>query len=211
MTTPFDNLDKEKQERILSAAMKEFASKGYDNASTNEIVKEANIGKGRLFSYFNTKKELFLFLFDYTYQIVKKDYYDQIDTLEKDFLKRLHQVTVLKTEVYKMHPWLFDFAKVAFFTTSEQVKEDITKKAKEFTSVAYDNLFADIDTSLFKEGADVKKSINLIAWAVQGYGNQLMENMKSVSDFKDLDTNEILKEFDGYLEILRKNFYKEQN
>ena len=39
----FLKLKPEKQERILNAAIKEFSQKGYENASTNEIVKEANI------------------------------------------------------------------------------------------------------------------------------------------------------------------------
>lgn len=52
----FLNLNPEKQDRILNAALKEFAQKGYQNASTNEIVKEAGISKGLLFHYFNNKR-----------------------------------------------------------------------------------------------------------------------------------------------------------
>ena len=59
------SLSEEKQQRILNAALKEFAQKGYKNASTNQIVKEADISKGLLFHYFKNKKQLFLFLYDY--------------------------------------------------------------------------------------------------------------------------------------------------
>ena len=45
MYSKFLNLDKEKQDRIINAALKEFALKGYDNASTNEIVKSSEISK----------------------------------------------------------------------------------------------------------------------------------------------------------------------
>lgn len=55
----FLELDKLKQDRIINAAMKEFALKGYKNASTNEIVKEAGISKGLLFHYFTNKKAYF--------------------------------------------------------------------------------------------------------------------------------------------------------
>jgi TetR/AcrR family transcriptional regulator len=207
LSIPFDNLDKEKQERILNAAMKEFASKGYDNASTNEIVKEANIGKGRLFHYFNTKKDLFLFLFDYSFQIIKSDYYDLIDVSERDIFTRLHQVTILNIEAYRKHPWMFDFAKVAMFSTSEQVKEELAERRKDFTSIGYSKLYMDIDTSLFKEGIDFKKAMELITWSIEGYGNRIIDKLKC-SEIKDFDFDQILEEFDTYLEILRKCFYK---
>ena len=60
MFSKFLNLD-EKQDRILNAAIKEFAQKGYDSASTNEIVKEAGISKGLLFHYFKIKSSYFSF------------------------------------------------------------------------------------------------------------------------------------------------------
>jgi AcrR family transcriptional regulator len=104
LALPFENLEQEKRERILNAAMKEFARKGYENASTNEIVKTANIGKGRLFHYFNTKKELFIFLFDTALQVIQTEILDQTDTSEKDIFARLSLVTLRKIEVYKKLP-----------------------------------------------------------------------------------------------------------
>ena len=64
----FFSLKPEKRERIINAALKEFAKNGYDKASTNEIVKESGISKGSLFNYFISKKELYLFLLDYASQ-----------------------------------------------------------------------------------------------------------------------------------------------
>mgnify|MGYP000914953748 CR=1 FL=1 len=69
MFSKFQSLKPEKQERILNAAIKEFAKKGYKNAVTDEIVKEANISKGALFHYFNNKRDLYLFLYDYSLEI----------------------------------------------------------------------------------------------------------------------------------------------
>ena len=46
------NLKKEKQDRMINAALKVFAMNGYQKASTDDIVKEAGISKGLLFHYF---------------------------------------------------------------------------------------------------------------------------------------------------------------
>lgn len=61
----FFSLEPDKRERIINAALNEFARNGYGKASTNEIIKEAGISKGSLFNYFNNKKELYLFLLGY--------------------------------------------------------------------------------------------------------------------------------------------------
>ena len=42
----FDKLAEEKRERILEAAAKEFAARGYDGASMNRIL-DGNISKGQ--------------------------------------------------------------------------------------------------------------------------------------------------------------------
>jgi AcrR family transcriptional regulator len=58
-TDLFNNLPAEKQEKVFQAAVSEFASKGYRNASMNSVVKTAGISKGSLFQYFRTKQDLF--------------------------------------------------------------------------------------------------------------------------------------------------------
>jgi len=49
-----------KRERILSAAMSVFASRGYDKSSMEEIASRARIGKTTLYYYFESKEAMFL-------------------------------------------------------------------------------------------------------------------------------------------------------
>jgi TetR/AcrR family transcriptional regulator len=58
-TELFQNLNPDKQEKVFEAAVNEFASKGYRNASMNIVVKSAGISKGSLFQYFRSKQGLF--------------------------------------------------------------------------------------------------------------------------------------------------------
>ena len=60
----FLNLPKEKRDEILIASLREFAERGFDLASTNQIVKQADISKGVLFKYFDDKESLFLYVFE---------------------------------------------------------------------------------------------------------------------------------------------------
>ena len=54
-TNLFKNLPAEKQEKVFQAAVSEFASKGYKNASMNSLVKTAGISKGSLFQVLSDK------------------------------------------------------------------------------------------------------------------------------------------------------------
>ena len=58
----FKKISSEKRERIIESAILEFAARGFDNANTNAIAKNAHISVGSLFQYFESKKDLFMFI-----------------------------------------------------------------------------------------------------------------------------------------------------
>ncbi len=48
-----------RREQILAAAVEVFSEKGFHDARVEEIARRAGIGKGTVYEYFSTKKELF--------------------------------------------------------------------------------------------------------------------------------------------------------
>lgn len=70
----FFNLDKEKQEKLISAAKQAFINFDYDNVSINQIIATANIPRGSFYMYFKNKDELF----EYIINLEKKHLYDAI-------------------------------------------------------------------------------------------------------------------------------------
>ncbi|GAB4454890.1 MAG: TetR/AcrR family transcriptional regulator [Anaerolineales bacterium] len=58
----FFNLPKEKREKIVNAAIDEFAEYGLENASTNRIVANSGIAKGSFYQYFEDKQDVFTHL-----------------------------------------------------------------------------------------------------------------------------------------------------
>lgn len=62
MKQTFMNITEKKRNRVIEVAMKAFIENGYENASTNYIVKTLGISKGSLFKYFETKHDLYLYL-----------------------------------------------------------------------------------------------------------------------------------------------------
>ena len=56
--TQFAEIRENKKKEILSAALDLFANEGYHQASIARIAKKANISKGLIYNYFNSKEEL---------------------------------------------------------------------------------------------------------------------------------------------------------
>jgi AcrR family transcriptional regulator len=55
----WDNLDADRRQRVLDAAMSEFGRHGYSGGSLNVIAREAGVAKGSLFQYFDDKFDFF--------------------------------------------------------------------------------------------------------------------------------------------------------
>jgi AcrR family transcriptional regulator len=58
----FFEINPQKKERILEAAIREFSSRKYVEASINQIVKEADISRGSFYQYFEDKDDLYFYI-----------------------------------------------------------------------------------------------------------------------------------------------------
>jgi TetR/AcrR family fatty acid metabolism transcriptional regulator len=58
--------DTARSRAILTTASRLFAAKGYSNATTSEIAREAGVAEGTLYHHFGSKDGIFLTLFDET-------------------------------------------------------------------------------------------------------------------------------------------------
>ncbi|MCU5751761.1 TetR/AcrR family transcriptional regulator, partial [Bacillus cereus] len=58
----FFNLEREKKELLIQAAMKEFSRVPLFEASISNIIKDAGIPRGSFYQYFEDKEDVFFFL-----------------------------------------------------------------------------------------------------------------------------------------------------
>ena len=79
-SSTFLNLPAEKQEKLLEAATREFTRRPFNEASINQIIKEAGIPRGSFYMYFTDKEDLFRYLL--------KGYVDQLFMLLEECLLR---------------------------------------------------------------------------------------------------------------------------
>ena len=81
-SSTFLNLPAQKQEKLLEAATREFSQRPYNEASINQIIKDAGIPRGSFYMYFTDKEELFRY--------VLSGYVDQMVMVLEEALLREH-------------------------------------------------------------------------------------------------------------------------
>ena len=125
------NLESGRRDAVLNAALKEFVLQGYDNASTNVIAKEAGISKALMFHYVSNKQELFLVVYDYFSDLMKREYFDLMNYDEKDIFDKLRQSYFLQIKLSEKYPFIFDFNKLSRTTNSNEVNKELENRMRE--------------------------------------------------------------------------------
>lgn len=113
MNEKFWDMKKEKQDRIMNAAIGVFATQGYAHASTDEIVKRAEISKGLLFHYFISKQGLYDFLYDYFSRFMRLELSGVAAREREGFFERCIAIESGRMQAMKQYPFIQCFLTAA--------------------------------------------------------------------------------------------------
>lgn len=201
MTVP--GMDEEKRQRIIRASIEEFG-KGYALASTNEIVKKAGVSKGLLFHYFGSKKNLFLEVFKESTtrlqeQLLTLHEADK-DNMPGDIFGRLTRLALIKLELFKDDPALYQFLAVAIQNSPSDVKQELQAFIDTASEHGIGKLLDGITLSDLRPDIDPSKALKLIQFVMDGFQQDYMGR----KDLASLDWDKEVAEFTEYMEILRK-------
>lgn len=107
----FNNLSEDKKKRIFDAAVKEFSTRRFSDASINQIVKNAGIPKGSFYQYFTDKEDVYLYMMEE----MSRDIHEIIEpfNLNADFFETVIQRAKGTIKVGKTRP---DYAKIGALT-----------------------------------------------------------------------------------------------
>lgn len=201
MHETFYALKKEKQNKIINAAMKVFSKSPYSKASTDDIAAAAGISKGSLFYHFKNKKDLYCCLYEYSCKKIYEKIEEKRAMDETDFFERNAKIVEARVCAMLEHPCIFDFSLRAYYETESAVSDDIKRINERILKDAYVKLNENIDKSKFKNPEDIGKAIKMIVWIGEGF-------IKERKIQGNMDLKEIQKEIYDYMEILKRGFYK---
>ncbi len=125
-------ISEEKREQILNAAIHEFAKNGFNGTSINKVAKRANISIGAMYSYFESKDDLFLTVVEKMFEILElaiKDVDVSRDIFEiiEELFYRAHNYAITYPEMNQIY---LDFSTQSLSHLSQKVSyrlESISK------------------------------------------------------------------------------------
>lgn len=129
-----------------------------------------------------------------------------------DFFERLRAIQLLKLEHSYAYPHMYNYMKKAVFDTAPQIRERISSINNKYTKERAMLFFQGLDYSKFKDGIDPMMVIQLLTWTSEGCVNQVMQRELLMTGSKNPtpDFNEVVQLYYSYIEMFRKNFYKEE-
>lgn len=208
MNDIIQNIDPDKRDRIINAAIEEFASVPYEKASTNNIVKNAGISKGLLFHYFSSKKELFEALIRFVMHTLRNAIVEKINWEERDLFERLKQATIVKLEVSRVYPHTFEFMKniVAYKKAGnfESLFEMYKGYGLDLEQMYKDFYTRNVDYSKFRDPSTITETINIVRWSLEKYTE---EQLLTLGEDNRLDYTQAVTDLSHYVDILKDAFY----
>ncbi|MCK5340973.1 MAG: TetR/AcrR family transcriptional regulator, partial [Desulfobulbaceae bacterium] len=119
---------------IVQAAVKEFASKGYQKASVNAIARELGIAKGSLYQYFANKEALFLHVFETFTTLVRESVKKRVSSAGgRDFFILTRKVLMAGIDFIDRHPEYFQLYLRVLFELDVPRREELVAKVRLFS------------------------------------------------------------------------------
>lgn len=183
---------------MINAAVKVFAFNGYDRASTDTIIKEADISKGLLFHYFGSKKNLYQFVVEYCARYMIMELSAGIDETERNLFERVKMVESLKIRMLLKYPWLDVFLISIKGEASPEVIECARRWDREIEET-YIRLVNEIaDEGLIRGNLSIDKALEIVRLCMDGH--------KRKCYMRGDKPEAVLESFLPYLDIMRVNF-----
>ncbi|MDR1713202.1 MAG: TetR/AcrR family transcriptional regulator [Coriobacteriales bacterium] len=203
----FERIEAEKRQRILQAAYQEFTVCDFAQASTNVIVKTANISKGLLFHYFGDKSGLYRYLLANTIGLMTVDLQQSTDFTGGDVFDLLKQTVESKLKTACQYP-----RETAFLVRAvldKTLPEDLAQLIGGTVANSYDmmaTLTSQLDAELLKPGLDRQQACKIIYYVCEGLSNDVLKDISPEIDWQDW--RNLTSEVEEYFELLRQLFYR---
>ncbi len=201
MNDKFFNLKREKQDRFINAALKIFSENGYQKASTDDMVREAGISKGLLFHYFGSKLGLYEFVYNYSTKLFMMEYGGIVSSDKVDFFEVQKQMELAKRNVMVSYPYMNIFLERAFREESFDVLSVVAASMDQYSDELA-RIYSMADISQFKEGVDPSAILKMCLFVSDGVLNEQFRNGR-------IDPDAYYTEVVAYLDVLKRNLYKE--
>ena len=145
-----------KHSKIITAATKVFAKKGFFTARISDIAKEAKVADGTIYLYFNNKYDILLSVFEEEVgKIVEKT--DKLISNEEDPQKMLEIYTIQHLMAMKKNKNLAEVIQIELRQSNKVIKDYRNNKFSEYIGTIADIIKKGQKTGIYR--TDIKPDI----------------------------------------------------
>jgi AcrR family transcriptional regulator len=129
----FANLDLDTRFQVLETAAVEFAARGYDGVSLNQLIERLGMSKGSFYYYFDDKADLFSTVADLAWAIVLPVEALDLETLDaSNYWFSLEALMREARARVRANPWLVGFTRLMYDPPDiPGVRESLSEKFDE--------------------------------------------------------------------------------
>ena len=128
----------DKRQRILEAALRVFAERGFYNAKVSEVAKAAGVADGTIYLYFKNKDDLLIQLFEDRMDFLIQRLNEELGRSGGTVVARIRRLILLHLQIASIAPDLAEFITVELRQSSRFVKEYDNPKFSEYLRVLRD-------------------------------------------------------------------------
>ena len=136
--------DETKHQKIIQAAAKVFAEKGFYNSRVSEIAKEANVADGTIYLYFKNKDDILISLFEEEFGRIVENIRKELSR-EKNALDKIRRFAFAHLSIVSDTPHLAEVLGVEVRQSGKFMKEYINRPFMEYLNLV---------RSIFTEGQE---------------------------------------------------------
>lgn len=127
----------DKYRRIIHAATKVFAKKGFFHAKVSDIAKEAQVADGTIYIYFENKDDILISLFEEQMKAVLDNMVEQISK-ENDPVRKLHRFALTHLQLIEQSKSMSEIIQVELRQSSKFMKEYKNEKFGQYLDLIAD-------------------------------------------------------------------------
>ncbi|MFH1931217.1 MAG: TetR/AcrR family transcriptional regulator [Pseudomonadota bacterium] len=140
----------EKYYRIIQAATKMFARKGFYKTRISEIAMEAQVADGTIYIYFENKDDILISLFEEQMKVVIDNMVDQISR-EDDPVKKLEKFALIHLQLIEQNPNMAEIIQVEVRQSSKFMKEYKNEKFAQYLDLIGEIVREGQENGVFKK------------------------------------------------------------
>jgi TetR/AcrR family fatty acid metabolism transcriptional regulator len=144
------NKNGEKYFRIINAATKVFAKKGFFHAKVSDIAKEAQVADGTIYLYFDNKDDILISLFEEQMTVVLENMMAQL-AQEKDVVRKIEKFALTHLKLIELNKNMAEIIQVELRQSTKFMKEYKNEKFLQYLNVIAEIIREGQGTGVFKK------------------------------------------------------------